>query len=144
MRVMSGGGSPLLRFDRGERFPAALEAWCASEGIRGAAILCGVGMMDEVELGVYDGTRYERRTFADPMEVVSLQGNVAMRDGAPFAHVHAALGDHDLGMRGGHLFGGRVAMTLEVCLLMTAPLERPPAGGEFRPLDGPTDAIAET
>lgn len=145
MILLTGGGLPLLRFDRGDAFPGALGEWCAAEGVQGAVILCGVGMLEGTELGVFDGTRYARRTFPEPMEVLSLQGNVSMRDGAPFAHVHATLGDHNFECHGGHLFGGVVAVTLEVCLnLVPEGLRRAPAQGPFRPLERAKGHLADT
>ncbi len=145
MRVLNGGSFPLLRFDRGEVFPAALEDWCASSGTSSAVILCGVGMMKDAELGVLDGTAYRRKTIPGPSEVLSLQGNVSMRDGMPFAHVHTVLGGHDFTASGGHLFSGIVAVTLEVALCMIpSPLERGEPQGVFRPLQTPKDDIAET
>ncbi len=145
MRVLNGGSFPLLRFDRGERFPEALAGWCAETGVGGAVLLCGVGMMADVELGVYDGSAYRRRTFPGPDEVLSLSGNVAMLDGKPFVHVHAVLGSHEFEARGGHLFGGTVAVTLEVALRITdTPLERGEALGAFRPLQAPKGDIADT
>ena len=145
MRVLDGGRFPLLRFDLEDRFPWALEEWCAREGIHGAVLLCGVGMMKDTELGVYDGTGYTRRVFPGPDEVLSLQGNVSMRDGRPFAHVHAVLGGHDFSASGGHLFGGTVAVTLEVSLHLTdASLERGEAQGAFRPLQQSNDGVSDT
>ena len=136
MRQLTGGRFPLLRFDRGEEFPAALEEWCASSGIGSAAVACGVGMLEETDLGVFDGTSYTHRIFHEPAEVLSIQGNVSMRDGRPFAHVHASLGMHDFAAAGGHLFRGRVAVTLEVLLcLLDGDLVRLPAEGPFRQLD---------
>jgi predicted DNA-binding protein with PD1-like motif len=145
LRVLNGGRFPLLRFDRGERFPAALEEWCDSQGIGGAVLLCGVGMMESVELGVYDGSAYARRVFQGPDEVLSLQGNVSRLEGKPFAHVHAVLGGHDFSASGGHLFGGTVAVTLEVALCLTdTALERGEAQGAFRSLQTPKGDIADT
>jgi predicted DNA-binding protein with PD1-like motif len=136
LRQLTGGRFPLLRFDRGEEFPAALEEWCAVSGVGSAAVACGIGMLEETDLGVFDGASYTHRIFHEPAEVLSLQGNVSMRDGKPFAHVHASIGMHDFSASGGHLFSGRVAVTLEVMLcLLEGGLVRHPSEGSFRPLD---------
>jgi predicted DNA-binding protein with PD1-like motif len=136
LRLLTGGGFPLLRFDRGDAFPASLEEWCAGQGIEGAAIVSGVGMLENVDLGVFDGNGYEHLTVLEPSEVLSLQGNVSIRDGKPFAHVHATLGRRDFSACGGHLFSGIVSVTLEVVLCMLdSGLVRAPSEGAFRPLD---------
>ncbi len=136
MIVLTSGRFPLLRFDRGELFPKALEEWCAERGVRGGAVVCGIGMLEKTDLGVFDGSTYAHRIFDEPAEVLSLQGNLSMRDGAPFAHVHASLGLHDFSAVGGHLFGGTVAVTLEVLFHSTAEaLDRAASDGSFRPLE---------
>ncbi|NLP06496.1 DUF296 domain-containing protein [Candidatus Fermentibacteria bacterium] len=136
MIVLTSGRFPLLRFDRGELFPRALEEWCAERGVRGGVVVCGIGMLERTDLGVFDGSTYSHRVFDEPAEVLSLQGNLSMRDGAPFAHVHALLGLHDFSAVGGHLFGGTVAVTLEVLFHDTGEdLERARSDGPFRPLE---------
>ncbi len=40
-------------------------------------------------------------------------GNISIRDGKYFAHVHAFLGDPDKNLRGGHLVSGKVSVTVE-------------------------------
>jgi len=136
LRILTGGSFPLLRFDKGDEFPSGLEQWCAMEGIRGAGILCGVGMLSGTDLGVFDGTNYAHCIFEEACEVLSLQGNVAIRDGKPFAHVHASISGHDFQAHGGHLFTGVVAVTLEVVLcVFEKGLVRLPSEGSFRPLD---------
>lgn len=136
MIVLTSGRFPLLRFDRGEHFPGALEEWCAERGSRGGVVVCGIGMLERTELGVFDGSTYSRSVFEEPAEVLSLQGNLSLRDGVPFAHVHASLGLHDFSAVGGHLFGGTVAVTLEVLFHDTGEgLVRADTGGSFRPLE---------
>jgi predicted DNA-binding protein with PD1-like motif len=41
------------------------------------------------------------------MEIVSLYGNISLKDGKPFAHVHVVLSDAKGNGRGGHLLPGR-------------------------------------
>lgn len=136
MRVLTGGRFPLLRFDRGELFPGVLEDWCTAEGIEGGVVVCGIGMLEKTDLGVFDGSAYSHRIFEEPAEVLSLQGNLSMLDGVPFAHVHASLGLHDFSAVGGHLFAGTVAVTLEVLVHRTdGGLDRADTGGSFRPLE---------
>lgn len=136
MRVLTGGRFPLLRFDKGESFPSAMESWFGGEGLKGAAVVCGVGMLEEVDLGVFGGVDYSHLQVARPCEVLSLQGNISLRDGEPFAHVHASLGRDDFSVCGGHLFSGVVAVTLEVVVcVFDSGLVRGPSEGVFRPLD---------
>ncbi len=50
------------------------------------------------------------------MEVVSLIGNVAMREGEPFAHIHLGLGRSDLTVIGGHFNAAVAHPMLEIWL----------------------------
>ena len=49
-------------------------------------------------------------------EVLSLTGNLALRDNEPFFHIHVALGLRDGSARGGHLFEATVRPTVELVL----------------------------
>jgi predicted DNA-binding protein with PD1-like motif len=40
------------------------------------------------------------------MEIVSLYGNVSLKDGRPFAHLHVVLPDEQGNGKGGHLVAG--------------------------------------
>jgi predicted DNA-binding protein with PD1-like motif len=48
--------------------------------------------------------------------VVSFQGNAALKDGAPFLHIHGVFGRQDFSVYGGHVKEARVRPTLEVWL----------------------------
>ena len=47
---------------------------------------------------------------------VSYQGNVSLKDSEPFIHAHVTLGNHELNMKGGHLFEATVAAVGEFIL----------------------------
>ena len=49
-------------------------------------------------------------------EVLSLVGELAMKDDEPKVHAHVVVGRSDGSTRGGHLLGGHVRPTLEVIL----------------------------
>ncbi len=74
------------------------------EGIRTGRIH-GIGATMRAVVAYYDQTerQYNQMEFDRAMEILSLQGNVSLRDGKPFVHVHIVLGD-----RQGHAFGGHV------------------------------------
>jgi hypothetical protein len=130
--LKSENGITLLRFDRGEPFPAALKDYCVQRGLESGVVLCGIGMLENTTIGRYDGTEYARTVLADSLEVLSLQGNVSMKEGEPFIHLHVSLADHDFTARGGHLFEATVSMVIELAIAgMTPGLVRKPMGGAF-------------
>jgi len=129
-------GMVVLRFDTGEQFPEALGEWCQSENLQSAAILCGIGMLRSIEIGLYDGKEYTRREIEGPSEVLSLQGSVSMKEGIPFVHLHTSVAGHDFSASGGHLFSAEVYMTIELVLMELTPgLVRKPVGGAFWQID---------
>ena len=129
-------GRTVIRFDIGEEFPKTLADWCGRERIRSAAVVAGIGMLKDIEIGRYDGREYEKELISPSSEILSLQGNVSMKEGEPFVHLHVILADEDMNARGGHLFSGTVSMTIELALLeLTSDFVRVPVGGAFWKLD---------
>ncbi len=84
------------------------------------AVVSGIGMLRDAELGVFNVERgeYDRRTFSEPLELLALSGTLNRGD-EPFYHLHAVLGTHDFTAVGGHLFKATVHNTLELALLKT-------------------------
>jgi predicted DNA-binding protein with PD1-like motif len=69
-------------------------------------------------LGYLDLERkqYLKREYPDSMELISLAGSLTRLEGEPFAHCHAALGDRDMRVVGGHLFQATASVTVEIFL----------------------------
>ncbi len=130
----------VIRFDKGEQFPETLAQWCAQKKVRAAVIVAGIGMLENIVIGRYDGKEDIKETIEPSSEILSLQGNVSMKEGEPFVHLHVNLADEDMSSRGGHLFEGTVSMTIELAL-MEIPDEfiRVPSGGTFWRLDTASD-----
>lgn len=118
MKRFERNGTLMLVAERGERLVDSLTRQLTAAGIAGGT-LSGLGALTEVELGYYHLARkeYARREFNGIYELLSLNGNVALKDGAPFVHVHAVLGDADFATFGGHLFDATVAVTAELALV---------------------------
>ena len=126
MQFIRQGERFQLRFESGEHFSAPLLAFLEREGIA-YATLTGLGAVRGATVSYFNaGTKsYETHEIAEHMEVVSLIGNVALKEGKPFVHAHVALGKRDLTMIGGHLNDLDIQPTLEVWLRPDAtPVER--------------------
>jgi predicted DNA-binding protein with PD1-like motif len=113
----------LVRLDRGDDLHERLLEVARQRNVR-CAWICGLGAFEEAELVEYDQARKRYRasqTQRGAMEVLSLQGNLSDKDGAPFLHLHVALSREreDQARRiealGGHLVRGRV-FALELTL----------------------------
>ncbi len=105
----------LLRLDPDEDIVEKI-TWFADDRRIDNGIVTGIGSVHHAVLGYFDrATReYLRRTVEPDCEIVSLKGNVAVKEGKPFAHLHATLGTRDYQALAGHLFEGKVAATCEL------------------------------
>ena len=132
----------VIRFDKGEKFPETLARWCAEQKVHAAAIVAGIGMLENIVIGRYDGKEYVKKTVEPSSEILSLQGNVSIKEGEPFVHLHVNLADEDMSSRGGHLFEGTVSMTIELVLMeIKDEFIRVPSGGAFWRLDTASDEV---
>jgi predicted DNA-binding protein with PD1-like motif len=105
----------LVRVDRGEEMMEVLRTVAKKRGV-GAARVSGIGALENAELGYFDVERkeYLRKKLPGSWELLSLAGNISLRDGEVMPHIHVILGNVDLECRGGHLFSGVVSVTGEI------------------------------
>jgi predicted DNA-binding protein with PD1-like motif len=106
-----------LIFDTGDEVMANLVAFAKAQKL-GAARLTAIGAFREVTLGYFDWEtkEYKKIPVREQVEVLSLIGDVALKDGAPQVHAHVVVGRSDGTTMGGHLVEARVRPTLEVIL----------------------------
>jgi predicted DNA-binding protein with PD1-like motif len=106
-----------LRFLSGEQMVRPLLDWAAREGI-GYASMTGLGAVSAATISYWNAVslEYETHELTDQMEVVSLIGNITLRESAPFLHAHVALGRRDLSVVGGHVNDLSIHPTLEIWL----------------------------
>lgn len=106
--------------DKGDEAFEALTSFAADHGITGAA-LTAVGAARAVTLGYFDpeAADYRSTRFTEQLEVLSLVGDIALKDGEPAVHAHLTLGRADSSTLGGHLQALTVWPTLEVVVTET-------------------------
>ena len=94
-----------------------LTEFCEEEEILNG-LITGIGAVESVTCGYYElGTKeYHFTDYNEMVEVVSMTGNVALKDGKPFLHVHAVFTGEDNKAFGGHVKEMRVGVVLEVVL----------------------------
>jgi predicted DNA-binding protein with PD1-like motif len=129
MRFQRFGDRFLVRLESGDRVLESLNALLRAERI-GFAWINGLGALRWVRLSYWNAQtlEYEPHEYEEQVEVVSLIGNAALRDGDPALHLHISLGRADLSMFGGHFNEGIVHPNLEVWL-------RPEQGEVVRALE---------
>lgn len=112
----------ILILDRGEELLEALAAYATTHQLAGAWLQSGLGGSGSVTLSFYDlkQKEYVNKTITDPLEILSLQGNLAWIDGKPFWHVHGVFGTDSYQSIGGHIQALTIALTGELLII---PLE---------------------
>jgi predicted DNA-binding protein with PD1-like motif len=112
-----GARTYLLVFHTGQEVMKGLLAFAQTHELV-AGHLTGIGAISDAEIGYFDPVTktYLRSRESAQREVLSMTGNLALYDNAPFFHVHVALGERGGGGRGGHLFAATVLPTVELVL----------------------------
>jgi hypothetical protein len=106
-----------LVFEVGDEALEGLRSFAAEQGLT-AAQFSGIGAFSEVTLGYFDweSKQYEPIRLDEQVEVLTLAGDVGVKDGEPQVHAHVAVGKRDGSAHGGHLLSAHVRPTLEVIL----------------------------
>jgi len=106
-----------LIFDKGDEFISALTEFAESNNI-GGSHFTAIGAFSDVILGYFDRQRkdYKKIPIEEQVEVLSLIGDIALKDDKPQVHAHVVVGMSQGTTRGGHLLAAHVWPTLEVVL----------------------------
>lgn len=118
MKRYPGTHSTTLVLQRGEELIATLTDYAKVQNLTGAWLQSGIGGAGKVTLSFYDLDKHEYidRTFDEPLEILSLQGNLAWVDGEPFWHIHGVFGRRDYSTVGGHVKQLDIALTGELAI----------------------------
>lgn len=100
--------------DKGDDAAAELARFAREQGVTGAG-LTAVGACREATLAYFDRETmsYQDIPVTEQVEVLSLLGDIAAKDGEPALHAHAVLGLRDGSTVGGHVQRAIVWPTLE-------------------------------
>jgi predicted DNA-binding protein with PD1-like motif len=114
MHIIQSAHAFVIRLDPGEEVVTSLTEALRRSQIDGG-VVTGIGAVVDTTLGYFDlhAKVYERRTFAEDMELVNLSGNIAWLDGQLFLHAHATISGRDFIAYAGHLFSATVSITGE-------------------------------
>tara|TARA_B100001142_G_scaffold24375_1_gene22207 strand:- start:707 stop:1132 length:426 start_codon:yes stop_codon:yes gene_type:complete len=117
MQFKQDGNTFIIYIEQDESIMETLNQFCKSKDIVNAQI-SGIGAIKEIDLGAYDlkNKEYVRQFFNNLWELTSFQGNVILKDNEPFIHAHITMSDHNLDVKGGHLFEAKVGAVGEFIL----------------------------
>jgi hypothetical protein len=118
MKAVRNGAYWQLRLMPGEEIVTELCGFVRRRRIK-SGFLTGIGAAEDIVLGCFDPKKktYHKRTFAGDNEVAAIVGNVGWLKQEPACHIHAVISRPNLTTFAGHLFSGRVTVTLEVALV---------------------------
>jgi predicted DNA-binding protein with PD1-like motif len=115
-----GGGAVrhVLVFEKGDEFVEQLLAFARREKLT-AGSFTGIGAFSDVVLGFFERERkdYKRIPLAEQVEVLTLAGDITLKDADPQVHAHVVVGKADGTAWGGHLLEGHVWPTLELVVV---------------------------
>jgi uncharacterized protein len=108
----------VLVFETNDELARGLKEF-ASEQRLASASFKAIGALSSVKLGWlnWETKQYEQSVSLDEqVELLSLIGDVAVKDGEPQVHAHAVIGKRDGTAHGGHLLQAHIRPTCEVVL----------------------------
>lgn len=111
----------VLIFETGDELAAELKKFAAEQKASGSSFKA-IGALSSVKLGWFDWESKKYKTCVDlheQVELLSLIGDIALKDGQPQVHAHVVIGKSDGTAHGGHLLEARVRPTCEVVLTET-------------------------
>lgn len=93
---------------------SSLTRLCTEENIRLGKVQA-IGAVSKAKVGFYlqESREYFTLEFDYHLEIISLQGNISIKDGVPFIHAHIALMNNQGKMLGGHLMEGTEVFSCE-------------------------------
>ncbi len=114
MQFKQDKNSFFVFIEKNEKVIETLTQFCNHHKIFTGEIT-GIGAVKEIELGAYDPIekKYNTISYPDTYELISLNGNITLKEDEPFIHAHMTMGDHDMNILGGHLFEMKVAVVGE-------------------------------
>lgn len=105
-------------FETGDELAAGLKRFAVDQKLAGSSFKA-IGALSQVRLGWFDWeTKQYRQSVVldEQVELVSLIGDIALKDGQPQVHAHVVIARQDGTAHGGHLMEALVRPTCEVIL----------------------------
>jgi hypothetical protein len=117
MRITHIDDTYVIRIDKGEKVIETLTNWCKEQNIH-AGTLTGIGAVESASFGHYDldEKKYYFTQYDEMLEVASMIGNVALKDGEPFLHAHGVFSGPGNQTLGGHIEEMVAGVVIEVAL----------------------------
>lgn len=115
MEYKQFGNRYVLRLDKNADIPNVLKTFCKERKIT-LGTISGLGSLKSATLAFFDPKTkvYKEKTFKEPLEMASLVGNIAVKDGEPVIHLHTTIAGKNYKAYAGHMVKGVVSLTTEI------------------------------
>ena len=103
---------------KGDLINKTFEVYAESNEI-GSAWLSGIGALKDPEIGYYsqETKSYDHKIFSGDYELLSLCGNITIKEGKYFSHTHITFSDTNYKVFGGHLFDAKITAAGEFIMI---------------------------
>ena len=108
----------VIIFDTGDELAAGLKKFATEQSLAGSSFKA-IDAFSSVKLGWFNWQTKKYQTAVDvneQVELLSLIGDIALKDEEPQVHAHVVIGKSDGTAHGGHLQEAKVRPTCEVIL----------------------------
>ena len=110
MNLIKDQNKYFISIDKDEYVNQSLLDVANNENLKSGWI-SGVGAIYDIEVGYFDVEKkdYVRKKFPGDYELLSISGNISIKEGDRFVHTHITFSDIEFNVFGGHLFDAKVA-----------------------------------
>ena len=107
-----------MTLDKGDLINKTFEEYAENHDI-GCAWINGIGALKNPEIGYYsmETRSYQHKIFSGDYELLSLLGNITIKDGKYFSHTHITFSDNNYQVFGGHLFDAKITAAGEFIMM---------------------------
>ena len=104
----------VFRLEMGEGLMESTQRIATAENVKLASIN-GIGACSKIEMGYLDLSikEYVFKIFEGNMEILHATGNITLKDGEPFPHIHISVSNDECKAFGGHLNEATISATFE-------------------------------
>lgn len=108
----------VLIFETGDEIASGLKRFAKEQKLQGSSFKA-IGALEYIKLGWFDWQDKKYKTaveLKEQVELLSMIGDVALKNGEPQVHAHLVVGRRDGTAHGGHLLEAKVRPTCELIL----------------------------
>ncbi len=107
----------VVKLEKGDGVVSSLTSLSEELNINFATV-SGIGAVKDPHIGyfVVNQKRYIEKRYEGNFELLSLKGNITIKEGKPSCHIHVILSDAEFKTFGGHLLDADVTVTMEIVI----------------------------